>query len=602
MKKLIHKITQSIDSAFLHRPLKSQLVVMYFAAVFTPLLIISIVLLSINVGRLTSYQQDLTNATNKMVRSMLYEITSQAYNISEEIAYNDEIQSLLAESYPDEGAFTAAMESVDEILDYYSRYYSSVSEIRVYDSAAPFSSGSVYTVDGQILASDWYTQACNRYSVLWTAISSEDSYGNVYWSLAAVRQIPLYDTGARAILVISLNENYLRSRLEEENYLTLISMQDNRIVYSTNRADCGETSLWDFPTEDNYYTSEDSLTYKNSSYMGTVSTLNMIKSDSFIHVITLSQISHEAIAQLVGVVVFIILLALALPALIMTVFTRNIIKQVTSLRQEMYKASQEQYDLEGYEGCYELTQAYNDLQTLIERIRDRDARMYRNEIAEQKLLNEQQKMEFKMLASQINPHFLYNTLEMIRMKALAGGDRETATAIRLLGQSMRYVLDNTGTEFTTLAKELKHIETYLQIQRLRFGDRVNYRLTVDEGVDIDEVQILPLLLQPIVENAVLHGLEEVESGGLIEVKIIKETYNILRIEISDNGCGMDEQTLQDMRENLEKGHITKRYGIGLYNINRRLRINYGMGFGVTIDSEPGVGTKVSCRLKANPKL
>ena len=122
-------------------------------------------------------------------------------------------------------------------------------------------------------------------------------------------------------------------------------------------------------------------------------------------------------------------------------------------------------------------------------------------------------MEFQMLASQINPHFLYNTLEMIRMKAITVGDTETATAIKLLGKSMRYVLDNTGIEYTTVVKELSHIETYLQIQKLRFGERVNYEIRSEEDINLNKIKILPLLLQPIVENAILHGLEEVESGG-----------------------------------------------------------------------------------------
>lgn len=78
-------------------------------------------------------------------------------------------------------------------------------------------------------------------------------------------------------------------------------------------------------------------------------------------------------------------------------------------------------------------------------------------------------MEFKMLSSQINPHFLYNTLETIRMKAFTAGDREVATAIKLLGKSMRYVLENTGTTVTTLREEIAHVENYMQIQKLRFG-------------------------------------------------------------------------------------------------------------------------------------
>lgn len=141
----------------------------------------------------------------------------------------------------------------------------------------------------------------------------------------------------------------------------------------------------------------------------------------------------------------------------------------------MHKASTEDYDIiPTFRGQDELSEAFADLQTMVQMIKEKDAKMYEAKINEKELLNEQQVMEFKMLANQINPHFLYNTLESIRMKAFTAGDREVATAIKLLGKSMRYVLENTGTVFTTLDKELNYIETYIMIQRLRFGERVNY--------------------------------------------------------------------------------------------------------------------------------
>lgn len=127
-----------------------------------------------------------------------------------------------------------------------------------------------------------------------------------------------------------------------------------------------------------------------------------------------------------------------------------------------------------------------------------------------------------MLASQINPHFLYNTLETLRMKAFTAGDREVATGIKLLGKLLRYVLVNIGTTYTTLANELEHIDTYIKIQKIRFDDRVNYTLAVDDGIDTQEYMLLPLLLQPIVENAVVHGLEGVDGTGYIKIHIYEK--------------------------------------------------------------------------------
>ena len=119
----------------------------------------------------------------------------------------------------------------------------------------------------------------------------------------------------------------------------------------------------------------------------------------------------------------------------------------------------------------QLSDTFKDLKLTVDAIHDKEAQFYEARIREQQLVNRQQQMEFEMLASQINPHFLYNTLETIRMQALSCGNRNVATSIKLLGKSMRYVLDNTGTSFTTLTKELEYIKTYLSIQQLRFGER-----------------------------------------------------------------------------------------------------------------------------------
>lgn len=100
-------------------------------------------------------------------------------------------------------------------------------------------------------------------------------------------------------------------------------------------------------------------------------------------------------------------------------------------------------------------------------------------------------MEFKMLSSQINPHFLYNTLETIRMRSIKAGNREVANGVKLLGKSMRYVLDNTATASTTLDKELDYIETYLAIQKLRFHDKINYSLKYPLDMDLSTYHILP---------------------------------------------------------------------------------------------------------------
>ena len=266
------------------------------------------------------------------------------------------------------------------------------------------------------------------------------------------------------------------------------------------------------------------------------------------------------------------------------------------LRQQMHKASTQDYELiDSFRGRDELSEAFEDLQVMVENIKEQEAKTYEAQLKEQELLIRQQEMEFKMLASQINPHFLYNTLETIRMKALTAGDKEAATATKLLGKSMRYVLENTGTSYTTLEKELNHLDAYIEIQQLRFGDRVQFSRNVEDGLDLSRYNILPLLLQPMVENAIIHGMEEVAEGGKIVLSVYTRQMGekrLLMIDVDDNGCGMDEVTLGRLRRDIELRDMSRSKSIGLYNINQRMKLHYGDGYRIHIYSEPGQGTRI----------
>ena len=597
MRKLIKNITDR----YKHAKMKNQLIIMYFAAVFVPIILVGIILVAGNARRLVTYHSDLLKANNNRIRSVLYEITSQIYSISGEIAFNNDLVEVLSMEYPDERAFKREVDKLGP-LEYYQNNYSGISGVEIYTSQRGVQNYRNFRpITDDVVMSDWYKTASDQYSVFWDSVEREDTGGNKYRGLALVREITLYDSDAEAILLIHVSDNYLKSRIEDSEEDVLLALENKNVFYSNKRDNEGRSDLLNvIEGGDEYFSYEGDMEYRGAMNMTYISTLSMEQSDSLMYIVTISNSAYNSVQQIVMITVLIIALAVILPAVLMRFFIMGFSSQVGRMRDEMYIASQGDYDsMEDFDGCYELTAAYKDLWIMLDKIKEKDAAMYAKEINEQKLLNAQQKMEFQMLASQINPHFLYNTLEMIRMKAITVGDTETATAIKLLGKSMRYVLDNTGIEYTTVAKELSHIETYLQIQKLRFGERVNYEIRSEEDINLNKIRILPLLLQPIVENAILHGLEEVESGGQITVNIHRDINNpdTLIISIRDNGCGMDADTLNNMRINLEKGNISKRYGIGLYNINQRIRLCYGMGYGLSIDSEEGNGTTVTARIK-----
>ncbi len=583
---------------FRNAKITTQMIIMFIVAVMLPMFVAGGALITTNITSLTEYHRNLVQSNNDRVRSILYEITSQIHNISGDIAYDKELIDMLSQDYVSEDEFKATFANYDT-MDYFITNYTGIDDIRIYiDKKNVPNYKCFYKVTTENRYELWYKEASTQFSVFWESVYLTDSFGNSSWTLALVRRITLNDDSV-AVLVMSISDNYLKNRIETTDYSTILSMNDREVFYSSNRDDYGKSELVDIidPTQ-LFFTYIGNLAYHGNEYMASISTLKMASSPSSIYVTTISNTAYDNIKTVTYMTLIILLLAIILPGILMGFFIRFFTRQINDLRYEMNKASNENYDLSGFDGSYELNMAYSDLQLMVEKIKDQDEKMYNGKITEQILMNEQQKMEFQMLASQINPHFLYNTLETIRMKAITAGDRETATAIQLLGRSMRYVLDNTGTQYTTIAKEISHIETYLQIQKLRFGDRVNYEFKVDDGLDPDEILILPLLLQPIVENAILHGLEEVESGGMILFHVHRSgDGEDVRIDITDNGCGMDPLELKKMQENLDLGNIDKRYGIGLYNINQRIKLCYGQQYGLTIESIQGKGTTVSATIK-----
>lgn len=298
--------------------------------------------------------------------------------------------------------------------------------------------------------------------------------------------------------------------------------------------------------------------------------------------------------------VLLLIVALLISYIVMAFYANFFSSRVIDLRKAMHDVSNENYEVpEEMTGEDEISQAYDDLRSMIEHIKDMDASVYEAKINTERFATEQQMMENKMLASQINPHFLYNTLEAIRMRAVSCDDTEVANAIKLLGKSMRYVLENTGTISVPLSKEMNYIVTYIKIIKFRFAEKINYSAEVDENIDIDSISVLPLMLQPVIENAVLHGLENVVNGN-IKLTVKKSDEDNIIIKITDDGCGMNQEQLEEIRKKLNNPGDNPSKSIGLYNINQRIKLFYGEKYGMSVESTEGEGTEVSLNLPIRP--
>lgn len=238
-------------------------------------------------------------------------------------------------------------------------------------------------------------------------------------------------------------------------------------------------------------------------------------------------------------------------------------------------------DLDNLEEINILARTFNHMS---ERIR----KLLEKNIQEQKNLRE---AELRLHQEQISPHFLYNTLDSIVWMAEGGNNRQVVEMTTDLSDFFRTVLSG-GKDFVAVEDEETHIRSYLKIQKIRYEDILDYSIQIEP--EMKDYIVLKMLLQPLVENALYHGIKNKRGGGCITIRGYEDRDSLI-FEVEDNGSGMDRETLEKVRKKLSgtfEGEQTnlKKGGFGLNNVAQRLRMYYGDQAEILVESEKGVGT------------
>lgn len=235
----------------------------------------------------------------------------------------------------------------------------------------------------------------------------------------------------------------------------------------------------------------------------------------------------------------------------------------------------------------EFSDMLDEIDNLTHRLLEISTRLYESEL-------EKKQSELAFLQSQMNPHFLYNTLESIKGIAVVRGVSEISDMTAAFANIVRYSVK--GVDVVTVNEELNIVKSYVQIQQIRFEDRIDVVYDVSE--EVLNSRILKMILQPIVENAVYHGLEpKIEKGCLWISGYISENGDIV-IKVKDDGTGIDHDALADINEMLTREKDPGSYDgtrIGVFNVNNRIKLYYGRQYGIEIESVPGHGTEVTIR-------
>ena len=221
-----------------------------------------------------------------------------------------------------------------------------------------------------------------------------------------------------------------------------------------------------------------------------------------------------------------------------------------------------------------------NMQSLIDKVKEDERKM--------------RKADLRLLQEQIQPHFLYNTLDTIVWLIESNEPDEAVTMVVTLSDFFREILSK-GKEFISIKEEEKHISSYLQIQEMRYRDILEYDIQLDQV--IYKYQILKLTLQPVVENALYHGIKYKRAKGCIHIHGEKEG-DIIRLTVRDDGVGMDEDELEQLRQQIEKPCQETEKGFGLANVNERIHMYFGYEYGMKIESEKGKGTTVEIVIPA----
>ena len=418
---------------------------------------------------------------------------------------------------------------------------------------------------------------------------NENSYS---WVISLSRAVEVTDEGkaTQALLLINLNYRYF------EEIFSNVNLGNGGYVYLTN--DRGDI-IW-HPKQNEIYSGRFN---EDNKYAATlkdgISVENLRGKNITLNVRTIGYtgwklvgVTPSAALGIDGIkfrffVLFVADLFLFLLAMINAFISDKISNPIKRLDGSVREIESGNLDVEIVpSGSYEVEHLGKSIKNMLGRIKV----LMSDLVAEH---NAKRKSEFDTLQSQINPHFLYNTLDIIVWMIENENSDKAVNIVTALAKFFRISLSK-GKNIITVKDEVEHVRNYLMIQNMRFKNRFEYSIDVDEKVL--SYSSLKLMLQPLVENAIYHGMEFMDGDGEIDVKVFKED-NSLYFTITDNGLGMSEDMVETL---LNKDFVPskKGSGIGVKNVNERIKLYFGSEYGLKVESEPDEGTKITIHLPA----
>ncbi|WIM39742.1 sensor histidine kinase [Paenibacillus sp. PK4536] len=540
-------------------------------------------------------QSTLVQVSNNVdrVQKRTAELIKVPLDISNRLMNDNQMKKTASQTY---NSYTEVIQQYHNYTNIreYIQLYKEISGIRIYAiNPGALNNWEFMQPTQKLLDQIWYQQAIAQKGVVgWNMIQDERTNA---MELSLIRSFPLAASEQKGVMVINVNKQRLSAILEQESFPTFIVDSENQLVASNSIKGSEQEASTLYSSNDILSLAEGSYNISLDGKDSKVVVATLQPNDSWNSLRMISVFSIAEITRDANYVIFLGAIVIASSLIVATFLTyasalllsrrlQRLSHHVDNVRSGSWKTF---LHIDGNDEIGVLSRQFNALVKDIDRLFHEVQTTNR----EKSLIEQRQnEMKFKMLASQINPHFLFNALESIRMEAHIRQQDDIAQVVWLLSTLLRSSLE-TNSDMILLETELKYVQGYLDIQKFRYEDRLQYQLTIEP--EIQKIRVPPLIIQPLVENAIIHGLDHRAEGGQIRVEVT-QIIGGAQIQVSDNGTGFSAERLESVQQELASpANDSKEQRIGLRNVNDRLVLLYGQASILHIKSSYGSGTTIT---------
>lgn len=539
------------------------------------------------------------------LNSYLEEVDSIAKNVNYNYYLQDYLETVIKEEddYVDSGigknmrSYEMSSQAFSDTL--LSR--ADISSIMIFGKKKMLLNRSMYTYQKVALdysKLDWYAKAVAKpQDAIITGPNRHSFFDTDDEVISLSREVQSYENGTfRGVILINLNMNKITEicnsfQEKQENFICIIN-DKGELVYEQQNG----RERFAFDEKENRQelntalgkTKESCfrLNYRGEKYLITRTDMKTT-GWTLVSMVPYKSVMAETMA-ISGVMILAVAITLIVTLLLLNRILTGVVKPLKKLEKYMVQVNPDNMD----QRMEILTDdEIGHLSMKFNQMMDRIRNLKEQVIEEQE---DKRKYELQALQAQINPHFLYNTLDSIIWMAETN-DSNIVAMTEALAKLFRISL-NKGNEEISLERELEHVKNYLIIQSMRYADKFTYEISAEPGVE--RCRTIKLILQPIVENCIYHGIKKKRGTGKITIRAYRREQNLI-IEVSDDGCGMPEEICRKILSDEIESEDISGSGIGVKNVNERIQLRFGKKYGLSYSSEEGVGTTVTYVLPYN---